>query len=104
MPRNNADKIVGLAMRAGKIVSGETACENAVRDGSAVLLILSEDASANTTKKFTDKCNYYSVPLIKCFTKKELGKSMGKEERAIAAFTDPGLAELFKKKLGETVD
>lgn len=101
MSQNNADKIIGLAMKAGRIVSGETACENAVRDGSASLVLVADDASANTKKKFSDKCSFYSVPIISCFSKDELGKAMGKEERAIAAFTDEGFAQLFKKKLAE---
>ena len=41
-----ADKtimLLGLAMKAGKVISGETGCENSIRDGSAFLVILAED-------------------------------------------------------------
>ena len=44
--------MLGLAMKAGKVSSGEFATEQAVKSGSAYLVILAETASANTQKKF----------------------------------------------------
>ena len=55
MAADNTIMMLGLAMKAGKVISGETGCENSIRDGSAYLVILAEDASANTMKKFKDK-------------------------------------------------
>ena len=53
------DKVIsllGLAERAGKIASGEFAAEKAVKTGKARLIIVAEDASDNTKKKFSDMC------------------------------------------------
>ena len=50
--------MLGLAMKAGKVSSGEFATEQAVKSGSAYLVILAETASANTQKKFRDMCAY----------------------------------------------
>ena len=50
------DKVIsllGLAERAGKIASGEFAAEKAVKTGKARLIIVAEDASDNTKKKFS---------------------------------------------------
>ena len=44
--------LLGLCKRAGKLAAGEVAAEQAVRKKTAYLLILAEDASANTKKKF----------------------------------------------------
>lgn len=47
----SADKFynyLGLATRAGQVVSGEYAVEGAVRRGKVVLLIIAADASENT--------------------------------------------------------
>ena len=49
---------IGLAMKAGKIASGEFAVEKAVKEGKAYMVILSADASNNTKKKFKDMCSY----------------------------------------------
>ena len=51
--------MLGLAMKAGKVSSGEFATEQAVKSGSAYLVILAETASANTQKKFRNMCAYY---------------------------------------------
>ena len=46
---------LGLAMRAGKIVTGDEAVLKAVRSSEAKLVVLAGDASDNTQKKFRDK-------------------------------------------------
>lgn len=97
--KDNAAFLIGLAMKAGKVKNGEGACLEAIRDGTACLVLLAEDASANTSKKISDKCSYYQVPLIRRYPKSQLGKIIGKEERAAAAITDRGLAEAIQKKL-----
>ncbi|MEM5770693.1 MAG: ribosomal L7Ae/L30e/S12e/Gadd45 family protein, partial [Bacillota bacterium] len=40
--------LLGLAQRAGKLLSGEGTVESALRRGKVKLLIIAEDASANT--------------------------------------------------------
>ena len=37
--------------------------EKAVKTGEAALVILAEDASENTQKKFRNMCEFYQVPL-----------------------------------------
>ena len=91
--------LIGLAMKAGRLVHGETACENAVRKEQACLVILAKDASGNTEKKFRDKCSWYRIPLTVCFDKAGLGRMIGKEQRAVLAVTDPGFAEAIQKQL-----
>ena len=44
--------LVGLAAKAGKVVSGEFATEKAVKTQKAFLVIIAQDASENTRKKF----------------------------------------------------
>ena len=43
---------LGLAMKAGDVVSGEFMTEKAIREGIARLVIVAKDASGNTKKKF----------------------------------------------------
>ena len=40
--------LLGLAMKAGKVVSGEFATEKAVKGKTAFLVLIAEDASENT--------------------------------------------------------
>ena len=55
---------LGLAMKAGKLVSGEFMTERSIKDGEAKLVIIADDASPGTKKNFTDSCKYYHVPII----------------------------------------
>ena len=93
--------LLGLATKAGKIASGEFAAEKAVKSGKAHLVIVSEEASDNTRKMFTNMCTYYHVPVCFFGKKEELGHSMGKEFRASLAITDEGFAKTLVKQMNE---
>lgn len=96
------DKVLsylGLAMRGRNLVSGEFQTEDAVKNGSAVLVIVAEDASENTKKLFKDKCSYYEVPVYMYGTKESLGRAIGKDLRSSLAITDAGLAQAIEKAM-----
>lgn len=93
--------LLGIATKAGKTASGEFMTEKAVKEGRAFLVLVSEEASVNTKKMFTNMCTYYKVPLYFFGTKEELGHSMGREMRASAAVLDSGLAKALVKQLNQ---
>ena len=70
--------LLGLAARGRNLVSGEFSTEKAVKEGKAQLVIVSTDASDNTKKLFTDKCNYRDIPIYYYSEKEELGKAIGR--------------------------
>lgn len=90
---------IGLAQKSGNIVSGEFMTEKMVKCGKACLVIVADDASANTKKMFTNMCEFYEVPLCFLSDKGQLGHSMGKELRASCAILDEGLANAIKKNM-----
>ena len=91
--------MIGMASKAGKTVSGELSAEKAVKTGRAFLLLVSEEASDNTKKKFADMCSYYEVPMEIFGTKEELGRWTGKTYRASICILDEGFANALMKKL-----
>ena len=90
---------LGLAMKAGDVVSGEFMTEKAIREGIARLVIVAKDASGNTKKKFADSCHFYHVPYVEFGDKEMLGKAIGKEFRASVAVTNSGFAKAIGKNL-----
>ncbi|NLO40003.1 MAG: 50S ribosomal protein L7ae [Ruminiclostridium sp.] len=90
---------MGLAMKAGKLVSGEEGCEKTIRSEKSFLVVVAEDASENTAKKFYSACEYRKVPYIRFGQKAALGKILGKEIRSVIAVTDSG----FAQKLSELI-
>lgn len=96
---NKALNLIGLATKAGKTASGEFSTEKAVKSGHAFLVIVSEEASDNTKKMFSNMCTYYEVPICFFGKKEELGHSMGKVQRASLAILDEGFAKAIVKQM-----
>ena len=88
MKQNQWMSLLGLANRARKIISGEELSVKEIRSGKAKLVLLSADASANTTKKITDKCKSYEVPYKMVENRELLGQAIGKEARVVVAVLD----------------
>ena len=91
--------MLGLAKRAGKISSGESACKEAIRFGKSKLIFLAEDASSNTAKSITDSCNYYNVSYLKNGTKERLGHAVGNAYNAEISVNDEGFAQAILKHI-----
>ena len=96
---NRALSMISLATKAGKTKSGEFMTEKEVKEGRAHLVIVADDASDNTKKKFQNMCDYYEVPCFVLADKEELGKFCGKEFRASLAVQDENFAKALLKQL-----
>ncbi len=92
--------LLGLAMRGRNLVSGETQVLEAIRGGTALLVLVAKDASANSGKMFRDKCAYYEVPIREFGKKEELGAAIGKDYRSAVAICESGLA----RSISEWID
>ena len=99
MKQNKVLSLLGLAMRGHNLVSGEFQTLEAIKKGSAMLVIIAEDASDNTKKLFTDKCTFYEVPVAQYGTKVQLGRAIGKDLRSSIGVCDVGLADAIIKQL-----
>ena len=86
-------QLLGIATRAGVMVSGEFAVEQSIKKREAYLVIIAEDASDNTKKHFNDMCIYRNIPILIMYDKSQLGRYTGKQERASVGVLDRGFAE-----------
>lgn len=91
--------LLGIAAKAGSVVSGEFSVEKAVKEGKSYLVIVASDASDNTRKRFSDMCAYYHCEYFVYSDKDTLGHSIGKEFRASLSVTNEGLAKALMKHL-----
>ena len=99
MPQNDYMTLLGLAMRAGKIVYGEESVREAFHRSHVALVLLASDAGAQTAASFQrlaarNKVRILTVPE----TKQELGHAIGTGLCAVAAVTNKGFAESFSAK------
>lgn len=101
---NKTLSMLSIAAKAGKVVSGGFMTEKAIQEGSACLVIIAANASANTQKKFSDKCKYYKVPYVIVGDSDILGRQIGKQDRTTVTVTDLGLAKQIMNKLDGSID
>ncbi len=92
--------LLSLCQKAGKLCTGESNCEKALKENKARLVIIAEDASENTKKKFTNKAFYYQVKTLNIGTRDELSKAIGKMNRVTLIITD----ENFANKIIEMIE
>jgi len=97
--QNKILSLIGLATKAGRTVSGEFSTEKEVKSGRAALVIVADDASDNTKKKFKNMCDFYHVPIYFYKDKDTLGHAMGKQFRASLAILDEGFAKGIRKHM-----
>lgn len=99
IPQQKQLNLLGLATRAGKLITGEELVVKAVQRNEAKLVIVASDCSENTREKLKNKCQYYQVPLEIAFTKDEISQAIGKN-RSICAFKDKGFVDSYLKLKG----
>jgi ribosomal protein L7Ae-like RNA K-turn-binding protein len=84
--------MLGLIVKANKLVNGEERTLEATRNNNAKVIFLASDAGRSTAKRVSDKARYYNVPLIDKYNKNELSAATGSENRVVLAVTDKGFA------------
>ncbi len=91
--------MLGLAARARGLVSGEFSVEKVVKSRQAFLVIVAEDASANSKKHYQDMCCFHQCKIHFYGSKESLGRAIGKEFRASVAIIDENFAKGIEKQL-----
>lgn len=92
---------LSIAMKAGRVTSGETIVLTDIKQGRSKLLLIAEDASDGTKKKFTDKSGSYDVPCYILGTKESIAHAIGKEMRSVVSVNDKGFADTMISRLEE---
>lgn len=96
MNRQKALNMLGLAMRAGKLVTGEEMTVKEIKSQKAKLVLVAYDAGKNTQKKIKDKSSFYQVPCLDIFHSDELSQAIGKQ-RMVVGILDSGFAKRIEE-------
>ena len=89
--------LLSMAQRAGKVVSGSFASEEAMKGKKAKHILIAKDASEESKHTFSELAGKHRVSFSFCLTKALLGKCLGKEYRAVAVLLDEGFSNSLKK-------
>ncbi len=98
MQNDRVLNLIGLAQKAGKVVSGEFMTEGG-EDRRGCTGYPGGGCFGKYTKEFRNMCEFYQVPLRIHAAKDYLGHAMGKELRASLAVVDNGFAQAIMKKM-----
>ncbi|MDR0297877.1 MAG: YlxQ-related RNA-binding protein [Streptococcaceae bacterium] len=91
-------QLLGLAKRAGKLISGEELVVKSLQNRRCQLVFLASDASENLTKKITDKATFNHISVSRQFTTDELSNAIG-QNRKVIAVENAGFAKSMEKTL-----
>jgi hypothetical protein len=100
----NEDRILsflGLAVRAGQVVSGADAVSAASGKQKVFLFIVADDAAEGTTRLLYRLSEDKGIVLRRFSSKHKLGNQLGKRDRAVLAVTDKGFAEQLLRLMDE---
>lgn len=92
--------VLGLARRAGSVVTGTGAVRDAVRADAARLVLLAEDAAAGQVGKVANLLRHRSIPRVTWGTREELGRAVGAAPLSAIAIMDEGFALKLREELG----
>lgn len=94
--------LLSLARKAGVAELGEEPVGAAARELHAHLMIVASDASDHTWRRAKSYAAGTDQQCVRVpFTKDQLGMAVGRQELAIAALTDAGMALSFLEGLGQ---
>ncbi len=96
--------LIGIAKKAGKIISGTEQVIEKVRakeKNGIKLLLCSADASGNTIKRILNASSFYGIP---CYTlwidKAELARIIGRQSlTSVVGITDEGFSKAMMERL-----
>ena len=91
--------LLGISMKAGKIVFGTDSTMDMISRRRVKLVIIAEDSSDRTIRHFKEKCDEYNIPYYIFGNKDEISKAIGKENKAVIGIKNKNLADAIKKIL-----
>lgn len=94
--------LLGLAQRAGKVISGNDLVLTNIKHQKAKVVFLAEEAGFHTVKEFNFMSKKFNIPLIQIFNGDELSDAIGKP-RKIIAVVDQGFAEAMLNLINQGV-
>ncbi len=97
---NNALNFIGIINKSGNLIIGYNNCEKAIKSKVKLfLVIVACDVSENTYELFERLSSSGNFKLVKCFSKKNLGNILGKEEIGVIGIKDYKLSVSMLNKI-----
>jgi len=90
-------QMLGLAQRAGVVISGTMACTAALKKGKGSLLVLAGDTEPKAAALYRQMAESKRIPFLTLFSQAALGNAIGKSRRALVVIADPNFARRLQE-------
>lgn len=92
-------RLLGLCMKAGRLLSSSEQVKTAVKDGKGILLILAEDSSERTKEEYIRLAKLSGITWRIFGEKEKLGHAVGKGIRAVILISDSGFGTSLLQRI-----
>ena len=92
-------RLLGLCMKAGRLLSGSEQIKTAVKDGKGILLILAEDSSERTKEEYIRLAKLSGITWRIFGEKEKLGHAVGKGIRAAILISYSGFGTSLLQRI-----
>lgn len=86
---------LGLAQKAGAVISGHTALGHALSRGMIVCLVITTDIAPTRAEEYRAWGVQWDIPCLRLFTKESLGNLLGKTHRSAVGLTENRFREML---------
>lgn len=91
--------ILGIAAKAGKIISGFDSIQENIKNRQVKLIIIAKETSEKTQKEVKFTCEKYGIQTVIFGNIEGNSHAIGKKNRALIGICDEGLANKFLELL-----
>lgn len=98
MNKSKLINMLGLAQKAGKVISGDFVVEKHLKARKPLhLLFIARDTASNNLKKYSEYIAQYKLNFNDDLDKEELGGAIGKKSRMVVGIVDENFARALQK-------
>lgn len=97
MTNNKILGLLGLAAKARNICFGADSVEEELKNKKVKLVIIAQDSSERTKKKFVSLCENNQIPICIYENIENISKAIGKSNKAIIGIKDLNIAKEINK-------
>lgn len=90
---------IGMGKKAGFLTVGEMGVTLDLKKRKSSLILVAEDASDNTKKKFKNMSQYRDTEILIYETKEKLGEILGKKAVSVISVNDKNFAKALLDKI-----
>lgn len=89
--------LLGISMKAGKVIFGTDACIEKIGKKKVDLIIIAEDASERTKSHLQAICEKNNISIVVYSNIEKISKSIGKVNKAVIGIREKNLANQIKQ-------